>query len=120
MAAPGSQDEVLADLADSNYEVLLGALSIVFSLGDRGAGGLIEQAGRAMYSLHETCHRLAGRGVAPRFTLPPGLPAPLPVPDERRRVGARAPAAVPQSELTGILDTSEASADAALLALAGS
>lgn len=115
--APGSQEEALVDLADSNYSLLLGTLSVVFTLGDRGAGALIEQARRAMYNLHETCHRLASRAVAPRFTLPPGLPTPLPVPDERRDAGPSAAAAVPRSELAEVVDTSEASFDAALRAL---
>lgn len=117
-AAPGSQEAALADLADSNYALLLGTLSIVFALGDQGGGSLIEQARRAMYNLHETCHRLASRGVAPRFTLPPDLPAPPPVPDDRAGVAAGSPAAFSRSALGAVLEGFEGSSDAALRALA--
>lgn len=67
----------LAELSNQNYEVLLGALSASFALGDRAAGALLEQSRRAMFSLHETNHVLASRGVAPPFTLPAeGMPLP--------------------------------------------
>ncbi|MGH3943280.1 MAG: ferritin-like domain-containing protein [Pseudonocardiaceae bacterium] len=60
----------LAELSNQNYAVLLGALSATFTLGDRAGGTLLEQSRRAMFSLHETNHVLAARGVAPPFTLP--------------------------------------------------
>ncbi|MGQ0773926.1 MAG: ferritin-like domain-containing protein [Pseudonocardiales bacterium] len=60
----------LAELSDQNYAVLLDALSATFALGDRAGGALLEQSKRAMFSLHETNHALAARGVAPPFTLP--------------------------------------------------
>ena len=116
--APGSQEAALADLADSWYEGLLATLGVVFALGDRGAGALIEQSRRAMFNLHQTCHRLAGRGVAPRFTLPAGLPAAPPLPDDRPDAGARAASGVARSEFTGIVDAFEASTGAALRAVA--
>lgn len=67
----------LQRLSDQNYEVLLGALLATFSLGDRAAGALLEQARRAMFNLHEANHLLAGRGARPRFTLPAQPAAPL-------------------------------------------
>ncbi|MGH3915933.1 MAG: ferritin-like domain-containing protein [Pseudonocardiaceae bacterium] len=60
----------LIELSNQNYAVLLGALSASFTLGDRAGGALLEQSRRAMFSLHETNHVLAARGVAPPFTLP--------------------------------------------------
>ncbi|MGH3925208.1 MAG: hypothetical protein ACRDTT_20500, partial [Pseudonocardiaceae bacterium] len=60
----------LVELSNQNYAVLLGALSATFALGDRAGGALLEQSRRAMFSLHETNHVLASRGVAPPFTLP--------------------------------------------------
>ena len=68
----------LIQLSNQNYDVLLGALSATFTLGDRAGGALLEQSRRAMFNLHETNHVLAARGVAPPFTLPdqPALPAP--------------------------------------------
>lgn len=60
----------LVELSNQNYAVLLGALSATLPLGDRAGGVLIEQSRRAMFSLHETNHLLAARGVAPPFTLP--------------------------------------------------
>ena len=53
-----------------NYAVLLDALAASLTLGDRAGGALLEQSRRAMFSLHETNHLLAARGVAPPFTLP--------------------------------------------------
>jgi len=50
--------------------VLLDALAASLTLGDRAGGALLEQSRRAMFSLHETNHVLAARGVAPPFTLP--------------------------------------------------
>ena len=50
--------------------MLLDALAASFALGDRAGGALLEQSRRAMFSLHETNHVLAARGVAPPFTLP--------------------------------------------------
>ncbi|MDQ4098528.1 MAG: hypothetical protein M3144_11765, partial [Actinomycetota bacterium] len=67
----------LQDLSDQNYAVVIGALETTFSLGDRAAGVLLEQARRAMFNLHEINHFMAGQGVRPPFTLPP-------VPDRRR------------------------------------
>jgi Ferritin-like len=113
--SPGSQEAVLADHADASYGLLLGTLSVVFALGDTGAGTLIEQARRLMFNLHETCHRLAHRGVAPRFTLPPGLPAPLPVPDERRMIEVATSSRAALAELVDALATST---DATLRAVA--
>ncbi|MFC8451444.1 ferritin-like domain-containing protein [Kitasatospora sp. NPDC057223] len=63
-------DQHLLDLGDQNYAVLLGLLDVTFGLHDRAGGVLIEQARRAMTNLHEINHLLAGRGLAPRFTLP--------------------------------------------------
>ena len=60
----------LLELSDQNYAVLLDALAASFTLGDRAGGALLEQSRRAMFSLHETNHLLAARGVAPPFTLP--------------------------------------------------
>ena len=66
----------LLELSDQNYAVLLDALAASFALGDRAGGALLEQSRRAMFSLHETNHVLAARGVAPPFTLPdePAVP----------------------------------------------
>jgi len=61
----------LQDLSDQNYAVVIGALQITFSLGDRAGGVLLEQARRAMFNLHETNHFLAAQNVRPRFKLPP-------------------------------------------------
>ena len=115
--AEASQEAVLSDLADNTYALLLGTLEVVFELGDRGGGVLIEQARRSMFNLHEICHRLAERGVAPRFTLPPGLPTPLPVPDERRIINARA-AQPARPALTELIDAFETSIGSALDVLA--
>ncbi len=80
--SPGSALATLQDLSDQNYAVLLGALQIAFSLGDRAGGVLLEQARRAMYNLHETNHHLAGKGVRGRFLLPAPAPARLLTPEE--------------------------------------
>ncbi|MBD0328222.1 MAG: hypothetical protein ICV68_17510, partial [Pyrinomonadaceae bacterium] len=74
-APPGSALATLQDYGDVNYELLLGALRVTFSLGDRAGGVLLEQSRRAMFNLHETNHHLASRGVRSRFTLPPAPPA---------------------------------------------
>lgn len=67
----------LQALSDQNYAVLLGALQISLSLGDRAGGIVLEQARRAMFNLHETCHYLASVGIQVHFSLPPTLPLPL-------------------------------------------
>ncbi|WP_462203105.1 ferritin-like domain-containing protein [Frankia sp. CcWB3] len=71
----------LADLSDQNYALLLSALQATFALGGRAGGQLLEQARRAMFSLHETNHLLAARGVQPRFALPGPVTLPIPVAD---------------------------------------
>ena len=76
-ATPGSQLAILQSYGDQNYENLLGALRVTFSLGDRAGGILLEQSRRAMFSLHETNHHLAGRGVRARFTLAPAPALPF-------------------------------------------
>lgn len=77
----------LADLSDQNYALLLNALQATFALGDRAGGQLLEQARRSMFSLHETNHLLAARGVQPRFALP--VPVTLPVPIADHAAGIR-------------------------------
>ena len=73
--------------------MLLDALAASLTLGDRAGGALLEQSRRAMFSLHETNHLLAARGVAPPFTLP-GEPAGQGAPGgpalDRRAAAARA------------------------------
>jgi hypothetical protein len=71
----------LVNLSNNTYRVLLEALGVTFTLGDRAAGLLIEQSRRAMFSLHETNHLLASNGARPPFQLPPALPAGLVAPD---------------------------------------
>lgn len=66
----------LLELSDQNYRVLLESLTVTMSLADRAGGGLMEQARRCMFNLHEVNHALAARGVAPPFTLPDGLGGP--------------------------------------------
>jgi hypothetical protein len=73
----GSRLASLQTLSDENYAVLLGALQVSLSLGDRAGGILLEQARRAMFNLHETSHYLASQGVQVHFTLPPAPPLPL-------------------------------------------
>ena len=72
----GSRLAGLQALSDDNYAVLLGALQISLSLGDRAGGILLEQSRRAMFNLHETSHYLASQGIQVPFTLPtlPTLP----------------------------------------------
>src|SRR6185295_12556319 len=69
-ATPGDLDRGLLALSDQDYAMLLATLSATFSLSDRAGGALLEQSRRAMFSLHEVNHVLAGRGVAPPFTMP--------------------------------------------------
>lgn len=68
---PGSQLTSLQRLSDQNYAVLLGLLQVSFSLGDRAGGLVLEQSRRAMFSLHETNHYLASKGVGAPFKLQP-------------------------------------------------
>ncbi|MFF3335598.1 ferritin-like domain-containing protein [Streptomyces sp. NPDC002888] len=65
-------DVRLLELADLDYAMVLGALRVTLEAGDSAGGRLRAQAVRAMQNLHEVNHRLAARGVAPRF----GPPAP--------------------------------------------
>ncbi|MFD3758071.1 ferritin-like domain-containing protein [Streptomyces sp. NPDC058622] len=65
-------DMELLRLADLNYAMVLGALRATLDAGDSAGGVLRAQAVRSMQNLHELNHRLAARGVAPRF----GAPAP--------------------------------------------
>jgi hypothetical protein len=67
---PKSKFASLQKLSNENYNVLLGALQVSFSLGDRAGGIVLEQSRRAMFNMHETNHYLAGFGVRPKFTLP--------------------------------------------------
>jgi len=73
----GSPLASLQVLSNENYAVLLGALQISLSMGDRAGGILLEQARRAMFNLHETCHYLASQGIQVHFALPPAPPLPL-------------------------------------------
>lgn len=73
----GSNLASLQVLSDRNYAVLLGALQVSLSLGDRAGGILLEQARRAMFNLHETSHYLAAQGIGVPFTLPPAPTLPL-------------------------------------------
>ncbi len=68
---PKLQLASLQHLSDHNYAVLLGLLQVSFSLGDRAGGLVLEQSRRAMFSLHETNHYLASKGVRAPFKLPP-------------------------------------------------
>jgi hypothetical protein len=78
-APSGSTSAQLQDLSDENYKVLLGALQVTFSLGEKAGGILLEESRRAMFNLHETNHILASKGVRARFTLPsPTPPSTLP------------------------------------------
>lgn len=76
LADPPSESRLasLQALSDENYKVLLGALEVSLSLGDRAGGILLEQSRRAMFNLHETSHYLASQGIQIHFTLPP-IPA---------------------------------------------
>jgi hypothetical protein len=74
---PGSPLASLQVLSNENYAVLLGALQVSLSLGDRAGGILLEQARRAMFNLHETCHYLASQGIQVHFALPPAPPLPF-------------------------------------------
>jgi Ferritin-like len=76
----------LQALSDQNYAVLIGALDVSFSLGDRAGGILLEQARRAMFNLHETAHYLASQGVRVPFTLPAVPALPLSASDAHERV----------------------------------
>jgi len=69
-APPASASAQLQDLGDENYKVLLGALQVTFSLGEKAGGIMLEESRRAMFNLHETNHILASKGVRARFTLP--------------------------------------------------
>jgi hypothetical protein len=73
---PKSKFVSLQKLSNENYNVLLGALQVSFSLGDRAGGIVLEQSRRAMFNMHETNHYLASFGVRPKFKLPhlPALP----------------------------------------------
>lgn len=82
-APPGSTSAQLQDLSDENYKVLLGALQLTFSLGEKAGGAMLEESRRAMFNLHETNHILASKGIHARFTLP----------------FATAPAALPTAEI---------------------
>ena len=78
-APSGSALANLQDLSDENYKVLLGALQVTFSLGEKAGGTMLEESRRAMFNLHETNHILASKGVRARFRLPsPTPPAVLP------------------------------------------
>jgi hypothetical protein len=74
-APPGSNLNVLQDLCDAHYAILLGILAQSFSLGDKAGGILLEQARRQMFNLHETSNLLASKGVRVRFKLP-SIPLP--------------------------------------------
>ncbi|MFD6367291.1 ferritin-like domain-containing protein, partial [Streptomyces roseolus] len=63
-------DRELCRLADLNYAMVLGALRATMEAGDSAGGLLKAQSVRSMRNLHELNHRLAARGVAPRFTAP--------------------------------------------------
>jgi hypothetical protein len=95
-ATPGDLDRGLLALSDQDYAMLLATLSATFSLSDRAGGALLEQSRRAMFSLHEVNHVLAGRGVAPPFTMPQSPTLPTPVADDflaavdERAAGVRA------------------------------
>lgn len=67
---PGTQLASLQRLSDQNYAVLLGALQVSFTLGDRAGGMVLEQSRRAMFNLHETNHYMASKSVRARFRLP--------------------------------------------------
>jgi Ferritin-like len=73
---PKSKFVSLQRLSNENYNVLLGALQVSFSLGDKAGGIVLEQSRRAMFNMHETNHYLASFGVRPKFKLPhlPALP----------------------------------------------
>lgn len=62
--------KALQDLADQNYAVMLGTLSIAFSFADESNGQLLEEARRAMFNLHDTAHLLGLNETEVRFNLP--------------------------------------------------
>lgn len=62
--------KALQRLADQNYEVMIGTLSIAFEYADGSNGKLLEEARRAMYNLHDTAHLLGLNGTDINFILP--------------------------------------------------
>lgn len=73
-ATTGSRFGELQQLNDTNYEILIGSLSIAFSFGDQTDGTLLKQAHRAMVNMHETAHYLASNNIQTRFLLPDVIP----------------------------------------------
>ncbi|MGW6979081.1 ferritin-like domain-containing protein [Streptomyces sp. NPDC054932] len=112
-------DLELLRLADLNYAMVLGALRTTLQAGDSAGGLLRAQAVRSMQNLHELNHRLAARGVAPRF----GAPSPALSNGQAPRAAARAVNEVVRSiralsdgDLRDLLDRQEEGARALVAA----
>ncbi|WP_030843428.1 ferritin-like domain-containing protein [Streptomyces sp. NRRL F-4474] len=105
--APDQQTLRLLDLSDRSYDVLLGVLRQSFERRDTAGGALMEQSRAAMRNMHELNHRLAARGVGPRFTLPawllPGSPTGDPQAADGRFVREAAAAAARARETIAAL-----------------
>ncbi|MFE1827694.1 ferritin-like domain-containing protein [Streptomyces yangpuensis] len=66
-------DLELLNRSDEDYALLMGTLRESFARRDTAGGELMRRSRLVMQNMHETNHRLAARGVGPRFTLPPLL-----------------------------------------------
>jgi Ferritin-like len=72
---PGSPDRLLQDLGDQYYHLMLDVLRMAFGQPESVRGGTLREARRVMHNLHRVGRRLAARGKALLFTMPPAPPS---------------------------------------------